>query len=110
MADLKNVLKNTQENTPNLVKGMVFKRIISATFQDTQYVKGNGQKQQVAVIVVDKLGNGQPEKFHTTASAIVQILQDYFVKDKNTEPLENVKIDELRSKQGRMYLTLASSI
>ena len=110
MADLKNVIKSTQEQTPNLEKGMIFRKIISATFAETQYKKADGSKQQVAVIVVDKVGDGKTEKYHTTAGAIVQLLQDYFVKDKNTEPLENAKVDEIRSKQGRMYLSLVSSI
>lgn len=98
--------KQTLESTPNLAKGMSFAKIISAEFFPTKYKNQDGSIAQGASITVDANGNGQTTKYHTTSKAIVDTLNEYFIVEKNTTPLEQVRVIELRSANGRMYLTL----
>lgn len=106
MPQLKDRIKTQTEQSPNLTAGMSFKKVISCEFRDTQYKKANGSMQQVCIMTTDPNGNGNTVKYHTTASAIVDVMYEYFVTDKGIEPLENVRVVELRSKQGRMYLSV----
>jgi hypothetical protein len=90
----------TLEKTPNLTEGQRINKILKADFKDTRFRNKDGGMQQVAVVTTDT------GLFHTTAKAIVDLLHNYFVVDKNTEPMENIEVVETRSKDGRNYLEL----
>ena len=98
--------KQTLESTPNLEKGMTFSKIISGEFFPTKYKNSDGSTAQGVSITVDANGNGVTAKYHSTSKAIVDMLNEYFVSEKQTSPLENVAVVERRSATGRMYLTL----
>ena len=106
MPQLKDRMKAQIEQSPNLSAGMTFRKVISCEFRDTQYKNKEGQPQQVAIMTVQPTEAPTTTKYHTTASAIVDVMYEYFVTDKGIEPLENVKVVELRSKTGRMYLSV----
>jgi hypothetical protein len=102
---LKKLQTENQEQTPNLVAGMRFSKIMSATFTDTRYKNRDGSTAKNAVIegLID--GQTTPLKYHSTAKAIVDTLTKYFITDKQ-DSIENAEVVEIRSKDGRMYLAL----
>lgn len=103
---LKQLQSENQEQTPNLVAGMRFSQILSATLTDTRYKNRDGSPAQNAVIEGILVGQTTKSKYHSTAKAIVDTLRQYFVTDKHADSIENAEVVEIRSKDGRMYLAL----
>lgn len=105
MVDLKSKQTTTQEQTPVMAEGMKFSKILGAKFSDTRYKKKDGTTQQVVTIQAIRDGQTTPSGYHSTASAVVDILHQHFTPD-NKETLDNCEVVEIRSKDGRNYLSL----
>lgn len=96
------LMKNVQTKTelpdaPQLAEGMKFSKILGMETFTNKY-------NTIHVKTVDM--GGVQRLNRTSAKAIVDLLTQYFVKDGNTEPLENCIVVERRSKDGRNYLAL----
>ena len=84
--------------SPNLEAGQE----ITAIAKITEYTYDNNGEQVKGINLFTSSG-----EFHTTATAIVEKLTDYFIKEGNTEPLENVRVIARKSKStGRKYLDI----
>jgi hypothetical protein len=88
------------DKSPNLKEGQRINKILKVEFKDTRFRNKEGGMQQVAILTTDS------GVFHSTAKAIVDLLHNYFVVEKNAEPMENVSVIESRSADGRNYLEL----
>lgn len=95
-------LKNMQTKTelpeaPQLAEGMRFSKILGVETFTNKY-------NTIHVKTLDTAGT--PKLHRTSAKAIVDLLTKYFIKESNTEPIENCVVVERRSKDGRNYLAL----
>lgn len=96
-------LKNMQTKTelpeaPQLTEGMQFSKILGMETFTNKY-----NTIHVKAIVV---GETTERLFRTSAKAIVDLLTTHFIKNGQTEAIENAKVVERRSKDGRNYLAL----
>jgi len=107
MVQLKTKVQPQQPPSPNLAEGMKFKAILSIKVTDTKYKNADGTTAKNITIQAIPEGSttGIPEAFHSTAKAVVDILSTHF-QTGVTDPLENCEVVEIRSKEGRNYLTL----
>jgi hypothetical protein len=106
MPDFKNVanLQQTREQSENIKVGMTFRKILTCEISPSPKLATD-----VARITTDD-GTGKITKYHTTSKPLVAVLRQYFITDKQTAPLENLKVVEIKSATGRMYFQFASSI